>query len=270
MIFDTHSHLHFKDFADIENEIKIMQEYGVKYATLVGSDCDTSADAIELAKKYPHFFATVWIHPTDVWENLDIFTEIAKLDKLVEKERENIVAIWEIWFDYFHHTEGKIEEEKEKQKELFFGQIEIAKKYSLPVIIHTRNAKDDTLKYIKESGIKKFVIHCFTENYEFAQNIMDYSQEAYFWFSGITTFKNASDIQDAASKIPLNKILVETDAPYLTPEPFRWQKINTSGYTKFVLEKIKELRGESREEIENQIFENSLNFYWITALSSWA
>ncbi|EKD66793.1 MAG: hypothetical protein ACD_49C00009G0018 [uncultured bacterium (gcode 4)] len=270
MIFDTHSHLHFKDFADIENEVKIMQEYGVKYATLVGSDCDTSADAIALAKKYPQFFATVWIHPTDVWENLDIKTEIEKLDKLVEKERENIVAIWEIWFDYFHLNEDKIEEEKEKQKELFFRQVEIAKKYNLPVIIHTRNARDDTLKYIKESEIKKFVIHCFTENYEFAQDIMDYSPEAYFWFSGIVTFKKASDIQDAASKIPLSKILVETDAPYLTPEPFRWQKINTSGYTKFVLEKIKELRPESREEIENQIFENSLSFYWIPALSSWA
>ncbi|MCK9272553.1 TatD family hydrolase [Candidatus Gracilibacteria bacterium] len=270
MIFDTHSHLHFKDFTDIENEIKIMREYGVKYATLVGSDCDTSADAIELAKKYPHFFATVGIHPTDVGENIDIFTEIEKLDKLVEKERENIVAIGEIGFDYFHLNEDKIEEEKEKQKELFFGQVEIAKKYNLPVIIHTRNAKDDTLKYIKESGIKKFVIHCFTENYEFTQDIMDYSPEAYFGFSGIVTFKKASDIQDAASKIPLSKILVETDAPYLTPEPFRGQKINTSGYTKFVLEKIKELRGESREEIENQIFENSLNFYGIPALSSGA
>ena len=92
---------------------------------------------------------------------------------------------------------------------------------------------------------------------------LNYSEEAYIGFSWIITFKNAKWIQEAASKIPLERILIETDAPFLTPEPFRWKKINTSGYTKFVLDKIKDLRNEDPEIIEKQIYENSLKFYWL-------
>lgn len=172
MIFDTHSHLQFGDYGDISEEIAKMSMYWVKYTTLIWSDFELSKKWLELAKKHDCFFAAVWIHPDDVWEMDDIDFEVVKIDKLIAENRENIVAIWEIWFDYSRLESWKEELIKEKQKKLFFAQAKLALKYNLPVVIHTRNASEDTLKNLFGTWLKKFVIHCFTESLDFAKEIM--------------------------------------------------------------------------------------------------
>jgi TatD DNase family protein len=113
---------------------------------------------------------------------------------------------------------------------------------------------------IKQTGLKKLVFHCYSEDTSFAKKILDYSDEAYFWFSGILTYKNAINIQDAAYSIPLGRILIETDSPFLSPQPVRWQ-VNEPSNVRFVFEKLCELRPEWKEEVEKQVYANSLRFY---------
>lgn len=187
---------------------------------------------------------------------------VEKLEKILAENREYIVAIGEIGLDYYHLTEGLEGRQKEIQKELFFSMADFAKKHNLPVVIHTRNAREETIKYIRESGIKKAIIHCFSEDYSFAQELMEYSDEIYFSFSGILTYKKSIEIQEAASKIPLKKILIETDAPFLSPQAIRGT-INESANTRFILEYMQNLRSESPLEVESTIFENSLRVYSI-------
>lgn len=261
MIFDTHCHMQFDDYENIENELKIMEDYWVKYATLVWSDYESTVKCLNLAKKYPQFLVVAWImHPIDAPKIADFDFEINRMNKLVESNKGNIVGIWEVWYDYFHINKDNYEKEQKDQTRIFEANIKLAKKYSLPLIIHNRDAWEDAYEMIKNSWIKKFVIHCYTGNYDWAMKFIELSPGAYIWFSWIVTFKNAVEVQDTASRIPIDRILVETDAPYLAPPPFRG-KLNTSWYTKFVLDKIKELRPEAPELIEKIVFENSLKFY---------
>ncbi len=264
MIFDTHSHMQFDDYEDIDSEIQKMSEYWVKYSTLIWSDFKSTQLALNLAKKYDNLFVVAGlIHPNEALMLENIEEEIKKVEKQIEENRKFIVWIWEAWFDFFKIDDAKIDNEKMIQYKTFEENLKLATKFNLPLVIHTRDAWDDTFLFLEKFKVRKFVIHCFTWNYEQALKFLNYSEEAYIGFSWIITFKNAKWIQEAASKIPLERILIETDAPFLTPEPFRWKKINTSGYTKFVLDKIKDLRNEDPEIIEKQIYENSLRFYWL-------
>lgn len=172
----------------------------------------------------------------------------------------DIVGIGEIGFDYYHLDPEKNEEQKETQRLLFFAMTKLAIKYELPVIIHTREARADTLRYIKESGIRKAIIHCFSEDYEFAKELMEYSDEVYFSFSGIVTYKKSLATQEAAKRLPLSKILIETDAPFLSPQVVRGT-VNESANVRHVLQVIQDLRSESEAEVESTIYENSLRVY---------
>jgi TatD DNase family protein len=171
-----------------------------------------------------------------------------------------IVALGETGFDYHYLTPGSEESQKKNQQAWWIMQWELACKYNLPLVIHTRDARDNTLSFMKEHDIDRCVMHCFSEDWDFARELLDFSLEIYFSFSGILTYKNAPKIQEAASKIPLNRILIETDAPFLAPQAVRGQ-VNEPAHTRYVLEKMVELRHESREEIERVIYENSLRFY---------
>jgi TatD DNase family protein len=139
---------------------------------------------------------------------------------------------------------------------------ELALKYNLPIIIHTRDAREDTLRYIKESGIRKVIIHCFSEDYSFAKELMEYSDEIVFSFSGIVTYKKSLAIQETAKLLPLSKILIETDAPFLSPQAVRGT-INEPANVRYILDVIKNLRTEDSTEVEKIIFENSLQVYGI-------
>ncbi len=264
MIFDTHSHLHFDDFLDIEKEISTMNEFDVTQSCLIWSDFESTSSAIKLASKYDFFHVAAWIwHPIEAFRSINLDQETKIIDDLISQNKNSIVAIWEAGLDYFHLRPWFESSDKYSQFAVFERNAFLANKYSLPVIIHTRDAWDDIYNLLSDYALKKFVVHCYTWDYEQAKRFLDYSDDAYIWFSWIVTFKNAPWVQDAAKYIPIERLLVETDAPYLAPAPHRW-KLNTSWYTKFVLDKIKELRSEDPNFIEKTIFENSLRFYWLS------
>jgi TatD DNase family protein len=176
---------------------------------------------------------------------------------MIIENRDIIVAVGETGFDH-HYLDGsdggkisvdmanlspKAREQIENQKHWWLAQWKLAKKYDLPLVIHTRDARDATLDFMKKNSINRCVMHCFSEDWDFAGELLDFSSEIYFSFSGILTYKNAPKIQEAASKIPLSRILIETDSPFLAPQPVRGTT-NEPANTAYVLDKLLELRTE--------------------------
>jgi len=155
----------------------------------------------------------------------------------------------------------KKEKIKEFQKVFFREQIRLAKKLSLPLIIHNREASEDVLQILKEEDFKNFVFHCFTENLDFAQRLLMFAPDCKLGFGGVMTFKNAGNVREVVKNIPLKNMVIETDAPYLTPVPYRGKEENEPLYIKYVLGCICDIRGENPEEIEKIIFENSKDFF---------
>jgi TatD DNase family protein len=198
---------------------------------------------------------------------------------MILENREYIVAIGETGFDH-HYLDGteeigdrrkeidrnnlseKAREQIENQKQWWLAQWELAKRYDLPLVIHTRDARDATAGFMIEHGINRAVIHCYSEDPAFAQRLMGFSDEIYFAFGGILTYKKSEEVQATAQMLPLNRIILETDAPFLAPQPVRGQ-VCEPAYTRYTLEKLIELRTESTEEIERVVYENSLRFYGI-------
>ena len=256
MLYDTHCH---PNLAKNKNKTKIINNFLEQnpegFLNIIGTDLEKSKNVIELSKNSNRTFCSIWIHPCDVYW-LDLEKTINSLEKLYIENKEKIVAIWECGLDYYWEKD-----KKEEQKMFFKAQIELAKKYELPIIIHNRDSKDDVLDILKETNFKNFIFHCYSENFEYAKKLLELSPNWKISFSGIVTFKNAKEIQETAQNIPLQNILVETDSPYLTPTPYRGKEENEPAFTKHVLEKIIELREEGSEIIEKQIFENSLEIF---------
>lgn len=199
-----------------------------------------------------------------------------EFEKMLSENREKIVAIGECGLD-FHYIDGtddgknpanlqnlseKAKWQIENQKFWWLCQWKFAEKYDFPLVIHSRDTGHATADFMKKFSIKKAVMHSYAENPEIAKKLLDFSDEIYFSFSGIVTYKKSLEIQETVKIVPLDRILVETDSPFLSPEPFRGKQNNPSR-TFYVLEKIFSLRDEENEEIENQIFENSLRFYGV-------
>lgn len=258
MFIDTHCHPYLNKEKDIKDIFKNFKLSWWDYLISIWVDLETSLKSIELAKKYDFIYASVWIHPTETKKIKDIKKEVKQLENLYLENKEKIVWIWETWLDYYWIDKENTEGEKNKQKELFIEQISLAKKHNLTLIIHNREAKDDILNILKIQNYKKFIMHCFSENLDYAKKCIKFAPNCKISFSGILTFKNAKDVQDTAKNIPLKNILIETDSPYLTPVPFRWKKENEASFTKHVLEKMQELRSEDNYEVEKQIYKNSL------------
>jgi TatD DNase family protein len=188
------------------------------------------------------------------------------------------VAIGEMGFDhhYLDGTDGgniaidmdslseKALKQIDNQKRWWLAQWELAKRYDLPLVIHTRDARDVTVEFMIENGINRGVIHCYSEDPAFAQRLMEFSSDIYFAFGGILTYKKSESVQETAKMLPLSRILLETDAPFLSPQAVRGT-VNEPANTRYILEKLIELRTESAEEIERVVYENSLRFYGIKA-----
>lgn len=254
-----------------------MKKNGVLKAVQIGCDTESSEKAISLAKKYPWiFFATVGLHPETAQDLVFSDEYMQNLEDLIIENRDVIVWIGETGFD-FHYLDGsdggrnsvdlenlteKAKKQIENQKTWWIAQWKLAKKYNLPLIIHTRDARKETLIFMKEQGINRCVMHCFSEDWDFARELLDFSDDIYFSFSGIVTYKKSENIQLAAKTIPIERILVETDAPFLAPQIVRGT-VNEPANTKYVLEKIAELRWVSTKDIEDVIYANSLRFYVI-------
>lgn len=266
MLYDTHCHPNYTKQKNIKEILEsFKKENKEAFLNAVWTNFETISDCLKLSKQYDFIYVSIWIHPSDIDLNLDLEEQINKLEKIYLENSKYIIWIWECWLDYFHLSKNDEIRKKqiEMQKKYFIAQINLAKKYNLPLIIHNRESKDDIYEILIKQNYKNFVFHCYTENLEYAYKLLDFSPNAMISFSWIVTFSNAKEVQNTAKNIALKNILVETDAPRLTPAPFRWKEENEPAFTKYILDFICDLRNEDNTEIKNQIFENSINFFQI-------
>ena len=248
--FDSHSHYNDEKFdLDRDEIIDKIKEEGITHTVCVGYNLEKSEFALEIANKYDNIYAACGISPNDIEdfseENLKRIEELGKSEK--------IVAIGEIGLDYYWAKENK-----EKQKQLFIKQIEIANRLNKPIIIHTRDAVMDTIEILKEYPVnKKGIFHCCPLNPELIKEGLKLG--FYISFSGNITFKNAKS-ERSVLEVPKEKLLIETDSPYLSPEPYRGKR-NDSIKVKLVAEKIAEITNCSVEEIAENTYENAKRIF---------
>ncbi len=239
MLVDSHCHLNFPELSENIQAVRtLMQAEKVGHALCVSVTLDKFPEVLALAEQFDNFYASVGVHPD--YEDI----EEPSVDALVSlAQHPKVVAIGETGLDYFRLT-GDLE----WQRERFRTHIRAAILANKPLIIHTRSAAEDTINIMQEEGAAQVggVMHCFTESLEVA--LAAISMGFYISFSGIVTFKNAAQIKEVAQKIPLDKILVETDSPYLAPVPFRG-KTNQPAYVKYVAQEIANLRGISLDDV---------------------
>jgi TatD DNase family protein len=258
MIIDTHIHLdddRYKD--DLDEVLSRAREGGVKGFIIPGADATTLKRAIEIAELYEDVYFAIGIHPYDI----DSFDEN---DFSLHVGHEKCVAIGECGLDYFR-LEGTQEEkelEKQKQKEVFIAQIELAKKYNKPLIIHIRDASRDSKELLLKYNAKEVggVLHCYNADEE----LLSLANEGfYFGIGGVITFKNAKKLLNVLPKIPQDKLLIETDGPYLTPAPHRGQR-NEPLYTTFVAQKMSDLLEIPLDNIAKISSKNALELFDIS------
>jgi TatD DNase family protein len=268
MIFDTHCHGYWRGLAHRQDEVRRnMQSAGVVRSVHIGTDLARSRDSLALAREWgAGTWCTAGVHPTGCQDQPEDSAPgyMEQLEKLAQINRDKVVGIGETGLDYFHTTRDNKEAQKKVQQAFFRAHAALALQLDLPLIIHTRDAATDTIALIKESGITRAVIHCFSENEAFARELMAWSGEIYFSFSGILTYKRSVAVQDAARSLPLNRILVETDAPFLVPQAVREAfSINEPAFTMHVMDSLKTLRGEPEDVVEQTVWQNSNRFYKI-------
>ena len=251
MIFDTHAHYDSGAFnADREEVLAALPAGGVGLVVNPGCELPSSRMAVELAEKFPHVYAAVGIHPSDC-----AGTTGADYEALRELARhEKVVAIGEIGLDYYWDTNPP----KEFQQEVFRRQIELALELDLPVCIHDREAHGDSLSIVLEYPELRGVFHCFSGSPEMAQELL--KRGWYLGFDGPITYKNARRSPEVAAITPLDRIVIETDSPYLTPVPYRGKR-NHSAHLSYVIEKLAEWKGVTAEEMEGITWENGLRLY---------
>ena len=253
MIFETHAHYDDAKFdTDREMLLAELPQRGISPVINAGSSIATTKTTLSLAQEYPFLYAAVGVHPSDVDDlNEDTYAWLKQQTTL-----QKTVAVGEIGLDYYWDKEGH-----DLQKYWFIRQLELAGEKKLPVMIHSREAAADTMEIMKKYGKDlNGVIHCYSYSPEMAQ---EYVKMGYFiGVGGVVTFKNAKKLKETVKEIPLESIVLETDCPYLAPEPFRGKR-NCSLYISYVAEKIAELKGISAEEVIRQTEENAKQLYQI-------
>lgn len=236
MFVDSHCHLSSDDYEDIDGVIKNAKEENVKYLIVSGYDVKHNKEVLEIANNYDNIYLTIGFHPSEA--NIITDSDIENLKELI-KNNKRVIGIGEIGLDY--HWE---KDNKEKQKELFKKQIELAKELNLPIVVHSRDAFQDTYDILKEAN-HRGVIHCFSGN---AENAKMYSNLGYYFgIGGVLTFKN-TNLRETVKEIPLNRILLETDSPYLAPTPYRGEQ-NEPKYIPIIASELANIFGKTKEEI---------------------
>ncbi len=263
MLIDTHAHCYWDSLElRIDEIVQNMSKNGVSHAVQIGCDIESSKQAIDLCRRFPGvFFATVWHHP-ETAQHINTLDTLNQFEELIISNRDIIVAIGETGFDHHYLSLWEEENQKNNQKMWWLAQWELAKKYDLPLVIHTRDAREETLDFMIHNNINRAVIHCYSEDPLFAQTLMDFSPEIYFAFWGILTYKKSEAVQETAKMLPLSRILLETDSPFLAPQVVRGST-NEPAYTRHIFERLCELRAESTDEIEVTLYQNSKRFYSI-------
>lgn len=252
-IFESHAHYDSSKFQEDRAELlSTMQENGIGTIVNVGATWKSVTEVVELAEKYPFIYAALGLHPDEVGD----FTEERFQFLKNQCKHEKVVAIGEIGLDYYWDNESH-----DVQKEWFIRQLNLAREFDLPVIIHSRDAAEDTLQIMKEHarGLRG-VIHCFSYSKEMAEEYVKLG--FHIGIGGVVTFKNGKKLKEIASAIPLERILLETDCPYLAPEPYRGKR-NSSLYIPHIAQEIANLRGITYEEVVAQTEQNGKELFGI-------
>ena len=254
MLFDTHAHLNDPAFdADRKELMEGLAAKGIGFVMNAGCSLCSSRDIVEMAEQYPWLYASVGSHPDSADEvNDEVLEEYRELCKLSDK----VKAIGEIGLDYYYEDIPR-----EIQQKAFRSQMALARELDLPVIVHERDAHNDGILIVKEFPTVKGVFHCYSGSAEMARQLVNMGW--YIGFTGVLTFKNARKAVETAQSIPLDRIVLETDCPFMAPEPFRGKR-NDPGYLYRMAEKLAELRGISVEEVHTITTENGKRLYRIS------
>jgi TatD DNase family protein len=251
MLVDSHCHLNFPELLTNMDAVKqSMADNGVTHALCVSVTLDAFPEVLGVAEQHQHIYASVGIHPDYEGEQETSVEELVRL-----ANHPKVIAIGETGLDYF-----RLSGDLEWQRERFRTHIRAAIQAEKPLIIHTRSAAEDTIRIMREEHVERTggVMHCFTESLEIAEQAIELG--FYISFSGIVTFKNATALKEVARHVPLDKMLVETDSPFLAPVPFRG-KTNQPAYVKYVAEEIASLRGIPVEEVATATTTNFFNLF---------
>ncbi|EEI81991.1 TatD family hydrolase [Anaerococcus tetradius] len=249
-LIDTHAHLTDKAFdCDRFFIIKDLSNFNIKALINPGCNIHDSKMAVDLAQKFDNFYAQVGIHPEEIETMGEDDLEI--IEKLAQNPK--VVAIGEIGLDYYWRDDNK-----DKQKEIFIKQLEIARKLKLPVVVHTRNVGEDALEILKAYRDLKIQIHCFSESLDLLDKYMELG--CYISIGGVVTFSNGENEKLAASYVDINRLMLETDSPYLTPEPYRGLRNDPRKIIE-VAREIASLRGMKLKKLEKKTSKNAEEFF---------
>lgn len=252
MLVDSHCHLNFDElYNNLDSYLSQMEDNKVSHALCVATRPDNIPRILEIAGKYSNIYASVGIHPDEILEGFDLTKEFL----LQYISNSKVIAIGETGLDYYRVEQGL---DMTWQHDRFRLHIEIANQTKLPLIIHTRSSIDDTLAIMKENNASKAVMHCFTESVENAKKCLDMGY--YISISGIVTFKNAQTIKDVAKYVPLDRLLVETDSPFLAPVPFRGKQ-NHPALVSYVAQYVADLRQISFDNLAMSTTQNFFNLF---------
>ncbi len=251
-LYDTHAHLDDEMFDQDRKEIiEKIKASGVGLVNNIGSSIESSYASIELAEKYDFIRAVVGVHPSEVYDMTE--DDIATLRRMAT--HKSVVAIGEIGLDYHYDDTDPV-----LQKKWFRRQLDLAKELGLPVVIHDRDSKGECIEILAEKEITKGVVHCFSGSSETAKKILDMGLN--ISFTGVLTFKNAKRAIEALKVIPMDRIFIETDCPYMAPEPHRGTR-NDSSLVRHVAEKIAEIKNLSYNQVVQQTTKNAIEFFGI-------
>ena len=251
-MIDTHSHINFADYKEnFDSFIENLKNNEIDNVIIPGVEPSTFDEIITLCEQYNIIYGAIGVHPSEAKTYTDeTEKEIYKLCK-----NEKIIAIGEIGLDYYWEQETK-----ELQKEVFRKQLKIAQELQIPVLIHDREAHEDTFEILQEFNLEKVIFHCFSGNADFAKKCIE--KGYYIAIGGVVTFKNAKDLKEVAKIVPLDKLLLETDAPYLAPVPYRG-KLNSPAYLKYIAQEIANIREIDLEEVKKQTTINAQKLFGI-------
>jgi TatD DNase family protein len=259
VLFDTHAHLNAKEFDEDRDEvIARARENGVSTIVNIGFNAETIPTCLELAERYDFIYAVVGWHPQDAKDMTD-----EHLEWLEELSRHpKVVGLGEMGLDYYWDTSPR-----DVQAEVFRKQIRLARKLQMPIVIHNRDAHQDVITILREEKAEEVggIMHCFSGSWETAKMALD--MNFYISFGGPLTFKNAKQPKEVAAKVPLERLLIETDCPYLTPHPFRGKR-NETGYVRYVCEEMANIKGISYEEMAAITAENARRLFRLPSSAS--
>jgi len=247
MFIDTHAHIDY--FKSPKKVVRESLEAGVGKIILPGVEPDKFDTIISLIEQYDCVYGALGVHPIDA----HLFNKEAAKKMTDLSEHPKIVAIGEVGLDYHHNPENA-----ELQKEVFATQLEIAAAQRLPVMVHDRDAHNDVLEILKKYEVKKAIMHCFSGDVKFARKCVEMG--FLIGIGGVVTFKNAKELKNVVKEVPLTSIVLETDAPYLAPHPFRGEE-NSPKFLNFIAKEIANLKDTSLEEVEDVTTQNALKFF---------